>query len=82
MAHVEFPGLVFGAELGALFEDFLDLLVVALVPVHFGLHHEDGDVLVEACVVVGQGGVDGFGVAGQSGVLDGLSFLTQRVNVL
>lgn len=82
VTHVQFPGLVLGAELSTLLENLLHLRVVPLVPVHLGLHHEDGNVLVEARVILGQRGIDGFCVAGESGILDSLSFLTKRVNVL
>ena len=80
--NIKLPSLVLGAELSALLEDLLDLGVVALVPVHLGLHHQHGDVLVESRVILGQRGINSFRIAGKSSILNSLSFLTKGVNVL
>lgn len=52
VGHVQLPRLVFAAELGRLAEDLLHHGVVVVVPVDLGLHHEDGNVLVERQVVL------------------------------
>ena len=44
MGNIEFPDVMLAAELHALSEDLLDLLVVVLVPVDPGLGHQDWDV--------------------------------------
>jgi len=80
--HIQLPCLVLGAELSALAEDLLHLGVVSFIPVDLRLHHQNGDVLVESIVVLGQSVVDGFGVSGDSGVLNGLRLLSKRVDVL
>lgn len=39
MSYVKFPSFVLAAELGGLAEDLLDHVVVAFIPIDFGLHH-------------------------------------------
>jgi hypothetical protein len=46
MGKIKFPDLVLASILCGLPEDPLDIGIVTLVPVDFGLHHEDWDVLV------------------------------------
>ena len=82
VGDIELPCLVFAAELGRLAEDFLDHGVVAIVPVDLGLHHEDGDVLVESQVILLKGIVDRLAISGNSCVLDRLGLLAERVDVL
>ena len=82
VGNVELPSLVLRAELCGLAEDLLHHRVVVLVPVDLGLHHEDGDVLVEGQIVLLKGMVDGLRVTGDPGILDGLSLFPERVNVL
>lgn len=40
MSHVEFPGIMFIAELHRLSKDLLDLCIVLQVPVYLGLLHQ------------------------------------------
>ena len=82
MGNVKFPGLVLGAEFSGLFEDFLDGCVVLFVPVELGLHHEDRDVLVKTRIVFLEGHVDGLSFTSDTGILDGLGFLTESVDVV
>lgn len=82
MGDVKFPGLVLGAEFGRLFEDFLNSCVVLFIPVQFGLHHQDRDVLVKAGVVFLQGHVDSLGVTGNTRILNSFGFLTESVDVV
>jgi hypothetical protein len=51
MSDIQLPSFVLRAEFCRLFEDFLNGSVVLFIPVELGLHHEDGDVLVEAGIV-------------------------------
>lgn len=46
MSNVEFPSLMFTAELCGLAEELLNHAIVALVPVKLCLHHEYWDVIV------------------------------------
>jgi len=51
MGDIQLPSFVLGAEFSRLFEDFLNGGIVLFIPVELGLHHEDGDVLVETGIV-------------------------------
>lgn len=82
VSDVQFPCLVLGAELSTLSEDFLDHIIVALIPEDLSLHHEHRNILIESLIVFLQCRVDGFRVTGETGILDGLSLLTKGVNVL
>ena len=82
VGNVELPSLVLRAELCGLAEDLLHHRVVVLVPVDLGLHHEDGDVLVEGQIVLLKGMVDGLRVTGDPSILDRLSLLAERINML
>jgi len=46
MCNIQFPCLMLAAKLSALSEDLFNHSVVALVPVHLRLHHQNGNVLV------------------------------------
>ena len=70
MGHIELPGLMLTAELSRLSKDLLYLGIVALVPIHFRLHHEDRDILVQGGIILLQGRCDGFGVSCNSRILN------------
>lgn len=72
VSNVQFPSLMLGAEFSALFKYLLDCGVVGLVPVEFGLHHQNRNVVVKGGVVVLECRVNGLGVTGKSCILDGL----------
>ena len=82
VGDVELPCLVLTAELSRLTENLLHHGVIIVVPVHFCLHHEDRDILVQSQIVLLQGIVNGLGVAGDPGILDRLCLLAESVDVL
>lgn len=82
MSDIEFPSLVLRAKLCGLSEDLLNLVVVSFVPVHFSLHHQHRDVLVESRVVLLKGLGDDFGVSFDSCVLDALGLFPKHVDML
>jgi hypothetical protein len=76
MGYVKLPCLMFAAELSRLSEDFFNLRVVAFVPIHFGLHHQNWDIEVESRVILLEGDSDLLGVSCNSCILDRLCFLS------
>jgi len=72
---------VLTAEFGTLSEDLLDHGIVLQVPVSLGLHHQHRNVLVKCRIILLEGGVDGLRVSCNSGILNGLGFLSESVDM-
>ena len=81
MGNVKFPSLMLTAELSRLSEYFLYHSVVSFVPVDFGLHHQNWNVLVQSLVILLKGLVYSFVVTSDSSVLNCLSFFAQGVDM-
>jgi hypothetical protein len=81
VSNVEFPDFVLTAEFGTLSEDLLDHGIVLQVPVSLGLHHQHRNVLVKCSIILLESRVDGLGVSCDSGILNGLGFLSESVDM-
>lgn len=81
MSNVKFPDFVLTAEFGTLSENFFDHGIVLQVPVSLGLHHQNRNVLVECSIILLEGGVDGLRISCDSGILNGLGFLSESVDM-